>query len=110
MPDGRVCQSGMQGNFYSIYNYFATEHSKTDAVLAWYTSKLTGFRRFHGYDSKRSQDVFYNADGTTVVIVTGTPGADGVNTNSGAVAYERYQPGLSEKTIKSLTQGKIACQ
>jgi hypothetical protein len=45
-----------------------------------------------------------------VVIVTGDSGTQGENTNAYSVAYERYQPGISEKTINSLTRGKIICQ
>jgi hypothetical protein len=45
-----------------------------------------------------------------VVIVTGDKGAQGENTSVYAVAYERYQPGLSEKTINSLTHGQMVCQ
>jgi hypothetical protein len=54
--------------------------------------------------------VFYNSDGTIVIIVTGEAGAAGENTAAHSVAYERYQPGISEKTITALTQGKMVCQ
>ncbi len=104
MPDGQVCKSKMLANFYLLYNI------KVDAAAAWYSSHLSGFRKVSGYESQRSQTAFYNSDGTIVVIVTGDSGAQGENTNAYAVAYERYQPGISEKTINSLTHGKIVCQ
>lgn len=104
MPDGQVCRSKMQANFYLLYNI------KVGVVVAWYSSHLPGFKKVGGYESQRSQTAFYNSDGTIVVIVTGDSGAQGENTNAYAVAYERYQPGISEKTINSLTQGKIVCQ
>jgi hypothetical protein len=63
-----------------------------------------------GYESGRTQTAFYKSDGTIVIFLTGTPGAQGENTDAYAVAYERYQPGMSGKTITSLTQGKIVCQ
>ncbi len=103
MPDSHVCKSKMQGNFYTLYNI------KVDAVVAWYSSHLTGFPKISGYESKRSQTVFYNSDRTIVIIVTGNPGAPGENTAAYSVAYERYQPGLSEKTITGMTQGNIVC-
>jgi hypothetical protein len=103
MPDSMVCKSKMQGNFYSIFD------SKVDATVAWYASHLTGFKRVAGYDSSRSQDIFYNADRTILVIVTGSRGAKGENTDAYSVAYQRYQPGLSEKTITVLIQGQIVC-
>jgi len=115
LPDAMVCKSKMQGNMYPlIYYIFSKNYSKANATVAatvaWYALHLTGFKTAHGSDSARSQDVFYNADRTIVVIVTGSPGAKGENPAAYSVAYERYQPGLSDKTITGLTQGKIVCQ
>jgi len=104
MPDGQVCKSKMKGNFYLLYNI------KVEAAAAWYSLHLSGFKKVSGYESQRSQTAFYNSDGTIVVIVTGDSGAQGENVNAYSVAYERYQPGISEKTINSLTRGKIVCQ
>ncbi len=114
LRDATVCKSKMQGNLYPlIYYIFSKDYSKANATVAatvaWYASHLTGFKTAHGYDSERSQDVFYNADRTILVIVTGSPGANGQNTDAYGVAYQRYQPGLSQETITSLTQGKIVC-
>jgi hypothetical protein len=103
MRDGRVCKSKMQGNFYALYNI------KVDAAVAWYSSHLTGFKKISGYESKRSQTTFYNSDGTIVIIVTGKRGPEGDNMDAYAAAYERYQPGLSEKTIAGLTRGHTVC-
>ena len=104
MPDGQICKSKFQGNFYSLFNI------KVDAAAVWYSSYLSGFKKVSGYASQHSQTAFYNSDGTIVIIVTGDRGAQGENTNAYAVAYERYQPGLSEKTITALTQGNMVCQ
>lgn len=103
MPDAQVCNGKMKANFYSLYDI------NVDAVVAWYSSHLSGFKKVGG-QSGRSQTAFYNSDGTIVIIVTGNSGAKGENTKAYSVAYERYQPGISEKTIISLTQGKIVCQ
>jgi hypothetical protein len=104
MPEAQICKSKFKGNFYSLFNI------KVDAAAAWYSSHLSGFKKVSGYASERSQTAFYNSDGTIVVIVTGDKGAQGENTNAYAVAYERYQPGISEKAITALTQGNIVCQ
>jgi hypothetical protein len=104
MPEAQICKSKFKGNFYSLVNI------KVDAAAAWYSSHLSGFKKVSGYASERSQTAFYNSDGTIVVIVTGDKGAQGENTNVYAVAYERFQPGISEKTINSLTQGNLFCQ
>ena len=103
MPDAQICKSKFQGNFYSLFNI------KVDAAVAWYSLHLSGFKKVQGYESSRSQTGFYKPDGTILIIVTGDTGAQGENTNAYSVAYEHYQPGLSEKTISGLTQGKIAC-
>ena len=103
MPDGQVCKSKMQGNFYSLFDI------KMDAATAWYSSHLSGFKKVQGYESGRSQTAFYNSDGTFVIFLTGQRGAQGENTDAYSVAYERYQPGLSEKAINGLSQGKIVC-
>ena len=112
MPDGQVCKNKMQGNFYSLFTpaiYFSKQTIKVSEVVAWYSSHLSGFNKASGYESRRSQTAFYNSDRTIVIIVTGNPGAAGEDTDAYAVAYERYNPGLSEKTVTSLTQGKIIC-
>jgi len=114
LPDAMACKSKMQGNLYPlIYYIFSKDYNKTNATVAatvaWYAAHLTGFKKVQGYDSGRSQDVFYNADRTILVIVTGSPGAKRESTNAYGVTYERFQPGLSEKTITGLTQGNIVC-
>jgi hypothetical protein len=81
-----------------------------DATVAWYAAHLAGFHKAHAYASGRSQDAFYNAAGTVVMFVTGSPGKEGENTNTYAVTYYRLQPGLLAKTILSFTQQKIMCQ
>ncbi len=110
MPDGQVCKSKMQGNFYSLSNIMNPASGiKMEAAAAWYASRLSGYRKVQGYESGRSQIAFYNSDGTIVIFLTGQAGAQGENTGAYSVAYERYQPGLSVKAITGLTQGKIVC-
>ena len=104
MPDGQVCRSKMQGNSYDLLKI------KIDAATEWYSSHLSGFKKVQGYESGRSQTAFYNSDGTVVIFLTGQRGEQGENTAAYSVAYERYQPGISEKTIIGLTQGKFVCQ
>lgn len=114
LPETMVCKSKMQGNLYPLMYYiFSKNYNKTNATVAatvaWYAAHLTGFKKVQGFDSQRSQDIFYNADRTMLVIVTGSPGAKGENTSAYGVTYERFQPGISDKTITGLTQGNIVC-
>jgi hypothetical protein len=110
MPEGQVCKSKMQGEFYSLNSPFSQNKIKLNDAVAWYASHLSGFKKVQGYESGRSQIAFYNSDRTVVIFLTGNKGAQGENTDAYSVAYEHYQPGISEKTISSLTQGKIVCQ
>jgi hypothetical protein len=108
MPEGTLCKSKMQGDFYLLYNYFSKDNIKLTDAIAWYTSHLSGFRRVE--TANHAQTFFYNSDGTILVIVTSEKGAaDGVAL-ARAAAYERYQPGISEKTITGMTQNQIVCK
>lgn len=108
MPDSQVCKSKMQGDFYKLYDYFSKDNVKLTDALAWYTSHLSGFKKIE--TGNRSETIFYNTDGTILIIVDSeSHTADGVAKVSRA-AYERYQPGLSEKTIQGMTQKKIVCK
>ena len=104
MPDAQVCRSKMHANFYPLFNV------KISAATAWYASQLSGFKKVEGYESERAQIAFYNSDRTILVILTGSRGAQGENTSAYSVAYQRFEPGLAEKTVAGLAQGKILCQ
>lgn len=110
MPDGQVCRSKVQANSYSLSNVMNPANAiKMDAAAAWYASHLSGFKKVQGYESGRAQIAFYNSDGSIVIFLTGQRGAEGENADAFSVAYERYQPGLSVKTITGLTQGQFVC-
>jgi hypothetical protein len=104
LPESNVCGSKMQTDFYSVYD------SKVDATLGWYGAHLPGFKKTHAYAANRSQDTFYNPEGTSAVSVTGSSGRAEENTETYSVVYARFQPGLPEKTIISLNQQKVICQ
>jgi hypothetical protein len=104
LPDSLFCKSKMQTDFYAVFD------SKVNATVAWYASQLASFHKVHAYANHRSQDTFYNSDGTVIVSVTGEPGNDGENTDTDGIVYARFQPGLHEKTILSMNQQKIVCE
>lgn len=74
LPESSVCKSKMQADFYTVYD------SKVDTTLLWYGTHLPSFKRTHAYAANRSQDTFYNAEGTISVSVTGSSGRAGENT------------------------------
>jgi hypothetical protein len=104
LPESNVCNSKMQADFYTVYD------TKVDATLAWYGAHLPGFKKTHAYAANRSQDTFYNLDGTFAVSVTGSSGKPGENTETYSVVYSRFQPALPEKAMISLNQQKLVCQ
>lgn len=103
MPDARICKSAMKGNFYIVNG------SKVDATVAWYASHLQGFHKHHSYVDGRTQDTFFNADGTLEVTVTGSPGGPSDNMDAYAISYGRFEPGLKEKAMASFNQPKMVC-
>lgn len=100
LPPGNVCKSKMQGEFYLLL------HTTTDATATWYTQNLKGFKMGKGTENGRTQVVFSNSDGTVLVILTGGHNSP----DAYSVAYERYTPGLSERTIASIPQGNMDCR
>jgi hypothetical protein len=104
LPEANVCGVTMQSDFYTVYD------SKVDATLGWYGAHLSGFKRTHTYTANRSQDTFYNPEGTLAVSVTGSSGKADENTETYSVVYTRFQPALPEKAIIGLNQQKVICQ
>ncbi len=104
LPVSNVCGSKMQADFYTVYD------SKLDATLVWYGAHLPGFKKTHAYAANRSQDTFYNSEGSLAVSVTGSSGKADQNTETYSVVYSRFQPALPEKAIIGLNQQKPVCQ
>jgi hypothetical protein len=99
LPDTTVCKSKMKGVFYGLY------HVTTDAAATWYSAHLPGLKMAKAAGAQNDQIVFYKPDGTVIVIITG----QGKGGDARSVAYERYTPGLSEKTIVGIPRGNMVC-
>ena len=65
LPRANVCRKAMQGDFYMVMG------QKVDVVVDWYVKHLVGFKKYHAVTDHRSQDTFFNSDGTQEVTVTG---------------------------------------
>jgi hypothetical protein len=103
LPEIRICKSKMEANRYTVHD------AKMDATLAWCVAHLQGFKQTHAYSNGRSQNAFYNADGTLLVSVTSIPGKPGENSRTGSISYKKFTPGISEKTILSVKDQNIVC-
>jgi hypothetical protein len=93
----------MQTNMYPLHA------AKIDATLAWCVAHFQGFKQVHRFSNGRSQNAFYNADGTLLVSVTGIPGKEGESSVTGAISYKKFTPGISETTILSMKDQNIVC-
>ena len=99
LPKSTICKSQMQGDFYIVVG------KKADAVTDWYAKHLPGFKKYHSITDGRSQDTFFNADGTQEVTITGGRN----NPEVYSVSYNRFQPGVSPATMASFNTGKLMC-
>jgi hypothetical protein len=104
LPETQTCKSKMQTNFYSVGS------GKVSTVVAWYGAHLNGFRKTHAYNVDRSQDTFYNGDGTLIVSISGEQGKNGEDADTHSVVYARFQPGLPEKEIVGMNAGHLVCE
>ena len=100
LPKARVSRKAMQGEFYMVMA------QKVDVVVDWYARHLAGFKKYHAMTDHRSQDTFFNSDGTQEVTVTGSPNS----TEVFSISYGRFQPGLSEPERASFNTGKQVCR
>jgi len=105
IPGSQVCKSKLEADLYSVPYH----NAKVDATVAWYASHLAGFKKSHAYARGRSNDTFYNSSGTMFVVVMGSGGKAGENTETFSITYYRVQPGLSEKNIIGLNNQKVDC-
>jgi hypothetical protein len=103
LPETKLCKSTAKMNFYSPNGI------QVNATVAWYTGKLPGFKKTHGWSNKRSQDTFYKPDGTVIVSITGEPGTDGQDTEVHGIVYGKFEPALTEKTILSMNTQNTVC-
>ncbi len=100
LPRANVCSKAMQGDFYMVMG------QNVDVVVNWYARHLAGFKKHHAISDHRSQDTFFNSDGTQEVTVTGSPNS----TEVFSISYGRFQPGLAEPERASFNTGKQVCK
>jgi hypothetical protein len=96
MPTAQICKSAYRGNYYSL------NRVSLDTAVAWYVGALKGFRHIQSAD--HSSHLFADSQRSIVVVVTGHAGG-----NADSVAYEKYEPGLSEKAILGFVNRKVDC-
>jgi hypothetical protein len=96
MPPATICKSRYRGNFYDLIN------ATLESAVAWYVGNLKGFRHIESAD--HSSHLFSDTQRSVIVIVTGKAGG-----NATSVAYEKYEPGLSEKALVGFINKSLDC-
>jgi hypothetical protein len=96
MPSAKICKSQYRGEYYSLSD------STLESVVAWYVGSLKGFRHIQSAD--HSTHMFADAQRSIIVIVMGKAGG-----NANSVAYEKYEPGLSEKALLGFVNKAVDC-
>jgi hypothetical protein len=96
MPSATICKSRYRGNLYQLSN------ATLDSAVAWYVGTLKGFRHIQSAD--HSTHMFADAQRSIIVIVMGKTGG-----NAASVAYEKYEPGLSEKALVGFVNKTLDC-
>jgi hypothetical protein len=100
----QMCKSTMKSDFYSPNGL------KMNATAAWFESKLPEFKKVAGWHNNRTSVVFYKSDGTVNVSLTGTPGAQGQDTDVHGIVYATFSPALSTKAFAGFVTGNIDCR
>jgi hypothetical protein len=100
----QMCKSTMKSDFYSPNGL------KMNATAAWYESKLPGFKKVAGWHNNRTSIVFYKADGTVVVSLTGTVAPQGQDSEVHGIVYATLTPALPEKAFAGFTTGNVDCR
>lgn len=103
LDDVPVCSSK------SVMNLYSVQTGTVKAANEWYAIHLSGFKHVHGMGSGRSQDSYYNRNGTLVISITGKPAAEGVDTKVYSIIYALITPGVSDKVIAGMNIQKVVC-
>jgi len=99
--DSPICGKKAKVNLYYL-PYTATMAD----YVAWCKAQLKGFHYFHQNWNNRPQEVFYSADGTKGVTLTGVPKADGVF----AASYASISPGLTTREMEAFRPMNPSCK
>jgi hypothetical protein len=104
LDPAQMCKSTMTTNFYSPNGL------KMNATATWFESKLSGFKKVSNWHVDRTTTVFYKADGTVAVALTGSKAPQGQDTGVYAITYSTFAPPLPEKAFAGMTTGNVDCR
>jgi hypothetical protein len=99
----QMCKSKSEMNMYSLMGI------KMNATVAWYESKLTGFKKNVTYDGAQNV-MFYKPDRTIALSIIGKKAPEGSDADVKSITYAKFTPGLAEKEMIGLNTHKLVCQ
>jgi hypothetical protein len=99
LPESDFCGKRMQKDFYIVMG------GRIDGVTKWYASHLAGYHKYHAVTDGRSQDTFFNPNGSTEVTVTATKAGSAVY----SISYGRFEPGLTAREMIWFSQSRKTC-
>lgn len=99
--DSSVC-----GRKAKIYLYDVPFSAVMTDYVPWYQAQLKGFHYVHQTWSDRPQEMFYSADGTKGVTLTGVPRGSKVF----AASYLSVSPGLTAHEMEAFSPSNPSCK
>jgi len=98
--------SDVCGRKAKIYLYDVAFGASMADYLPWYKEQLKGFHYVHQTWSNRPQEMFYSADGTKGVTLTGVPQGSKVF----AASYLSVSPGLTAHEMEAFSPSNPSCK
>jgi hypothetical protein len=99
----QTCKSKSEMNMYSPMGI------KMNLTVAWYESKLTGFKKAVSYDGAQ-EVLFCKTDRTIAVSIIGKKAPQGSDADVDSITYAKFTPGLAEKEMLGMNSHKPVCQ
>ena len=102
-----ICGKKTRNNLYIVpFDFKSNTTAPMADYLAWYKAQLKGFQYFHRSWDDRPQEMFYSADGTKGVTITGIPKENTVY----AVSYLTFSPGLTTHEMEVVDPKNPSCK
>ncbi|HUI41727.1 MAG TPA: hypothetical protein VL523_07145 [Terriglobia bacterium] len=102
-----ICGKKTKNNLYMVpFNFKSNSSPAMADYLTWYKAQLKGFHYFHRIWDNRPQEMFYAADGTKGVTLTGVPKGNTVFT----VSYLSFSPGLTTHEMEAFSPTNLSCK
>lgn len=105
--DSPICGKKTRNDLYVVpFDFKAKTTAPLAEYLAWYKARLNGFRYFHRSWNDNPQEMFYSADGTKGVTVTGAAKYGTVI----SVSYLTFSPAMTPHEMEAFSPKNLKCK